>query len=456
MVFMLTLFMKFPRFKIIRVLIAAALLLAAPRLHAAGPALSGAEGPNLILIGWDTLRADHVGALGYERKTTPNLDGLAARSFLFTRAISPASWTLPAFMSVFTGLYPSEHGMTNKYSLPAAGSTKLEPASLSTGVATLAQLLKTNGYKTAAFTGGAGVGGSYGFSRGFDVYVDSPNFTGFGTSFPQALDWLRDNPGSGTFVFIHGYDTHPFRDLKADGNYSFIPPEEAAKVPELRARHEKMRMELLDGKKLQYTNDDVKLWTGVYDEKILRADKLLGKFLTDLSALGKPAGETIIILLSDHGEELFDHGGVDHGMTLYDELLRVPLLIYVPHRPGRTINAQVRTLDVFPTVMELLGLRQGESLRGQLRGTSLVGHMNGAGEPLDAFSETDYLFHFNKKAVRKSNGQKLISDGLTQGRELYDTSADPAEKTDLFEKDSARAYILEMALFDWEESLKTP
>ncbi|MBI4802417.1 MAG: sulfatase [Elusimicrobia bacterium] len=442
--------MKFPRIKMSRVMIAAALS-CAPRLHAAGP--------NLILIGWDTLRADHVGALGYKRKTTPNLDSLAAKSFLFTRAISPSSWTLPAFMSVFTGLYPSEHGLTNKFKLPPAasgGSTELEPASLSTAVITLAELLRAAGYGTAAFTGGSGVGGGYGFSRGFDVYVDSPNFAGFETSFPQALDWLRTNPGSGTFVFIHGYDTHPFRDLKADGQYQFIAPEEAEKVPGIRARHEKMRMDLLDGKKLSYTKEDVKLWTDVYDEKILRADKLLGKFLADLSALGKQAEETIIILLSDHGEELFDHGGVDHGMTLYDEMLHVPLLIYLPRRPGRTITAQVRTLDIFPTVMELLELKPGEAVRERLRGASLAGRMNGGAAPLDAFAETDYLFHFNKKAVRRSGGPKLIVDGITQGRELYDTSSDPAEKTNLFEKDSANAYLLEIQLFDWEESLKTP
>src|SRR3989339_315778 len=125
--------------------LAAALLLCAAPLHAAGP--------NLILIGWDTLRADHVGALGYKRKTTPNLDDFAAGSVLFTRAVSPASWTLPAFMSVFTGLYPSEHGLTNKFKLPPAGSPELEPAVLSTGVVTLAAALKDAGLKTAGFVG---------------------------------------------------------------------------------------------------------------------------------------------------------------------------------------------------------------------------------------------------------------------------------------------------------------
>lgn len=439
--------MNFVPFKIAPVLLAAALLCAAP-LKAA------AEGPNLILIGWDTLRADHVGALGYKRKTTPNLDAFAAGSVLFTRAVSPASWTLPAFMSVFTGLYPSEHGLTNKFKMPPAGSEELAPAVLSTGVVMLGEALKAEGYRTAAFTGGSGVGGEYGFSRGFDVYVDSPNFAGFETAFPQALDWVKNNGDAKYFLFIHGYDTHPFRDLKADGKYTFIPKEEAAAVPGLRARHEKLRMELLDGKKLQYTDKDKKLWTDAYDEKIIRADRLLGKFLADFAALGKLSGETVIILMSDHGEELFDHGGVDHGMTLYDEMLRVPLLIRVPGKPGRVVKEQARILDLFPTILELLALKPGEKLKGQLRGESLAGAMTGEAAPRDAFSETDYLFHFSKRAVRKSGGAKLIMDEISRGRELYDTASDPREKSDLFEKDSARAYLLEMELFDWEESLQ--
>ncbi|MCX5792227.1 MAG: sulfatase [Elusimicrobia bacterium] len=423
-------------------LIAAVMMLAAAPLSA---------GPNLILIGWDTLRADHVGALGYKRPTTPNLDALAAGSFIFTNAVSQASWTLPSFMSLFTGLYPSEHGVTNKFRLPETGSTDLQPASLSTSVVTMAELFKANGYRTAAFTGGAGLGGSFGFSRGFDVYVDSRDFAGFGTTFPEALAWLRTNGGAPYFLFVHGYDTHPFHDLEPSGATTFVTKAEKGKAFKLRARHEKLRMQLLDGKRLKYTPADVKLWTDVYDEKILRADELLGDFLGRLAAIGST--DTVIILLSDHGEELFDHGGVDHGMTLYDEVIHVPLLIRLPGRPGLKITQQVRTIDVFPTVVALLGLKQGEALREQLRGTSLLGQMDGNAQALDAFSETDYLFHFDKRAVRKSSGQKLIFDRFTQKREMFRIPADPLEKKDLFEDEPAGAYLLEMELFNWSDGL---
>lgn len=414
------------------------------------PSPLNAAGPGLILIGWDTLRADHVGALGYKRAATPNLDALAAGSFLFTNAVSQASWTLPSFMSLFTGLYPSEHGVTNKYRLPEAGRADLEPAVLSTSIVTLAQLLKANGYATAAFTGGAGLGGSFGFDRGFDVYADSVAFAGFETTFPPALDWLKKNGGAPFFLFVHGYDTHPFHDLDPAGATTFVAGAEKKKAFELKTRHEKLRLDLLDGKKLKYTKADVGLYTDVYDEKILRADRLLGDFLGKLAAAGST--ETVIILLSDHGEELFDHGGVDHGMTLYDEVIHVPLLIYVPGRRGMKITQQVRSIDVFPTVMELLGLKPAEGLQ-KLRGSSLLPQMNGETKALDAFSETDYLLHFDKRAVRTSAGPKMIVDGFARKRELYDTMADPRERKNLFEEESADSYLLEMELLNWEEEL---
>lgn len=428
------------------------LLLSASLLSAGVPA--GAAGRRLVIIGWDTLRADHVSAIGYKRKTTPNLDALAARSVLFTNAISPASWTLPAFMSVFTSQYPSEHGVTNKFKLPPVGSTDLEPASLSTSAITMAQFLRSNGYRTAAFTGGAGVSGTFGFNRGFEVYSDSANFAGFDTTFPKALDWIEKNGDAPYFVFVHGYDTHPFHDLKADGAYTFITSTEAAGVPGLRARHEKMRLELVDGKKLTYTKEDVALWTDVYDEKILRADRLLGNFLKALKAQG--GEEPVIILLADHGEELFDHGGVDHGMTLYDEMIHVPLIISVPGGEAGRVASQVRTLDIFPTVIDLLGLKAGNRLASLLRGVSLVPQMSGAAPKLDAFSETDYLFHFNKRSVRKADGMKLTQDGFSQKSEVYDTAADTSESFDLSEKDAARAYVLEMDLVNWGEGLPGP
>lgn len=429
------------------------LLLPSLLLGAVGTPAPPAAGCNVIMIGWDTLRADHLGVSGYKRATTPNIDALARRSYVFTRAKSPSSWTLPAFMSIFTSLPPSRHGVTNKYKLSRNGGPELEMTSLSTETATLSQLFKANGYRTAAFTGGAGMGGHFGFNRGFDVYVDSGNFMGFETTFPQALEWLKNNRESKFFVFVHGYDTHPFHDLKTGGDFSFIPSSERAAALKIRRRHEKLRMARLDGKKISHTAADVRLWNDVYDEKILRTDRLLGKFLADFGAIGTLGEKTVIVLVSDHGEELFDHGWVDHGMTLYEEVIHVPLLIHVPRGPNRVIDAQVRTLDLFPTLIELLGLRADAQVLAQMRGTSLLEHMKGGNIPLEAFSETDYLFHSNKRSLSKSSGIKLIYDGLSQERELYDTSSDPLEKRNLFDKKPAESYTLEMELLNWEDNI---
>lgn len=420
-------------------------VLAAP-LPAAPP---GAAKPNLVLIGWDTLRADRVSALGYARRTTPNLDRFAEGAFLFTNAVSQASWTLPSFMSLFTGLYPSEHGLTNKYLLPEGGGRDLAEASLSSSVVTLPELLRAGGYRTAAFTGGAGLGAQYGFARGFEVYAASRSFAGFADSFPPALEWLKAVSGEPFFLFVHGYDSHPQRGLEPGEPMTFVAPADAAGALGLQARHARLREELIGGGRPAHTPADARLWSDAYDEKLVRADRLLGGFLRELET--SASTNTLIIFLSDHGEELFDHGGVDHGMTLYDEQVRVPLIIRLPGRAGARVDQQVRLIDVAPTVADLLGLRKERG--AQWRGVSLLPLMNGGKKALDAFSETDYLFHFSKRAVRKSGGLKLISDGLTLEKELYDTAADPAEKAGLLDKAPAKAYVLELELLNWENRL---
>ncbi|HCC46661.1 MAG TPA: hypothetical protein DEQ38_00860 [Elusimicrobia bacterium] len=415
-----------------------------------GTSLACAAGPNLVIIGWDTLRADRLGALGYGRNVTPGLDALAGKSVLFTNAVSQAGWTLPSFMSVFTGLYPSEHGVTNKYLPPAGGDAPLVQAALSTSTLTLAEALKRGGYRTAAFTGGAGLGASYGFSRGFDVYSEARDFAGFGETFPPALEWLRKNRGAPFFLFIHGYDTHPYHPLPAGKPYKFVRREDRRGAAGLRARHEELRSAQLEGRRAAPAAADLRLWTDVYDEKVLGADRLLGAFLRDFDALAST--DTVLILLSDHGEELFDHGGVDHGMTLYDEIIRVPLLVRAPGLEPARIAAQVRLIDVFPTAAGLLDLELSPAERDRLSGTDLFGA--GKGAALDAFAETDYLHLFSKRVLKKSAGMKLSADGVTGERELYDTSEDPRERKNLFGEDPARDYGLELELFDFGNRLR--
>ena len=413
---------------------------------------TASENYNVILVGWDTLRADRVGALGYRGATTPNLDALAGKGCLFRKAVSPSNWTLPSFMSWFTSLYPHQHLITNKFRVSAGEQPELQSHALSRDIQTLPEVLRAHGYRTAGFTGGAGVSGEFGFARGFDVYKDSGNFMGFGTTVPQALEWLQANSAKKFFLFVHGYDCHPQFELPPG---RALGPVSATEVAEFQERHPRYRMAGIEGKPLGARPQDPALWSRIYDEKLRAADRDFGRLLRAVETSPRLKARTILIVASDHGEELFDHGQVDHGMTLYDEVIRVPLLVYVPGAAPRVVDEQVRTLDLLPTVLDLLGLKPSPKLRRQMQGRSLAAHLRGHGESREAFSETDYLLRVRLRSLRRADGWKLVLNQLDGLRSLFDLKADPGEKRDLLDAEPRRAYELENRLDLWAEETGT-
>ncbi|RMF19365.1 MAG: hypothetical protein D6760_13135, partial [Deltaproteobacteria bacterium] len=160
---------------------------------------------NVVLVSVDTLRADHVGAYGYERPTTPHLDRFAAASVVFERAVSQSAWTRPAHASMFTGLYPVEHGIVSVH----------PPRRLGSKVPTLAAVLSRAGYRTAAFVGGGNLSAEFGFDSGFEVYR-SPGRR-FSETVPEAIAWIERDAGRPFFLFVHGLDVHrPYRADEAD------------------------------------------------------------------------------------------------------------------------------------------------------------------------------------------------------------------------------------------------
>ncbi|MEJ7640499.1 MAG: sulfatase-like hydrolase/transferase, partial [Singulisphaera sp.] len=179
---------------------------------------------NVVFVSFDALQAAHVGCLGYERPVTPTLDAMARGGFNFGSTFSVASRTVPASMTWFTGVYPSEHRMTNKFAV--YNSDVQRPANLkelSPNLVTLAEVLKRNGYATGGFTGNAGVSGGFGFEQGFAVYYsEAGSFGGLDQSIPKALDWLKTIKGRKFFLFLHGYDIHG-QNTPADGfDYRFV------------------------------------------------------------------------------------------------------------------------------------------------------------------------------------------------------------------------------------------
>ncbi len=179
---------------------------------------------NLVFVSFDALQAAHVGCLGYKRDVTPTIDSLAEQGCNFRNAISVASWTVPASMTWFTGVYPSEHQMTNKYAVyqpPVAKIANLKE--LSPDLVTLAEVLKQNGYATGGFTGNAGVSGGFGYEEGFDeYYYEKGKFGRLEQSIPRALAWLQANKDKKFFLFLHGYDVHG-QSTPAEGyDYRFV------------------------------------------------------------------------------------------------------------------------------------------------------------------------------------------------------------------------------------------
>ena len=403
----------------------------------AGDSEGGATSPrfpgsSVIFVSFDALQAAHVGAWGGRPGVTPTLDALAGRSCVFRRAYSVASWTVPASMSWFTGVYPSEHRMTNKFAV--YNSEIRQPAdlwNLSPQLTTLARVLKQAGYVTGGFTGNAGVHGGFGFEEGFDVYYsEAGRFGGFEGSIPRALEWLRAHRNQKFFLFLHGYDCHGQFSSDERPDHRFVDPGYDRRYTGSAREQELLREEGLEQGRLNLRDSDVAFWRAVYDEKVSRADARFREFLHELESL-QLADKTLLIVTSDHGTELCEHDRLDHGFTLYDELLHVPLLMKLPGQSaGREIVDRVSSIDVLPTILDLLGVLAGEAM-GQCRGSSLGPSLAGGRVARSCFSETDYREYTYKRSVLRPDGWKLILTLETNERELYDLEADPGETVNL-------------------------
>ncbi|MDA2926301.1 sulfatase-like hydrolase/transferase [Acidobacteria bacterium AH-259-G07] len=303
---------------------------------------------NVILVSIDCLRADRVNAYGYEeRETTPQLDRLARDGVSFKNAFANAPWTIPSHMSIFTSLYPSAHGLNIEADLFAK-----TPPQLSASIKTLAGILRENGFKTAAFTAGGGVSAKYGFGRGFELYDETDRVAGndLDQVYEKARSWISANRRDCFFLFFHTYEVH-----QPHTHDSFaekpLTAQQAASIG--------------------------------YDRDLKYTDSVLGHFFGYLKELGLYK-QSIIVVLSDHGEALLDRfvgGRADgHGYHLHDELLKVPLIFVAPGliaRQERPIRTQVELVDVMPTLLDLLQIAydrliiQGRSLMPLLKGGTL-------------------------------------------------------------------------------------
>lgn len=411
-------------------------------------------GCNVVLVSFDSLAAEHVSSLGYKHQTTPTIDALAKRGALFSQAVSPAPWTVPAHMSWFTGTYPSLHKVVNKYVIRPGGLVLSNLQELSPGMRTLPEVLKEHGYATGGFTGGAGVSGVFGFKSGFDVYSDDvPPFTGMEVPIPKALDWLKGLGSKRFFLFLHGYGIHG--QYMPPGGYDkrYVDPPYKGPYDGTPSQQRVLRELGLRGP-IELDEDDARFWQELYDEKISRTDAQFAGFLSALKEL-RLDERTVFILASDHGEEDYEHRKFDHGHTLYDELQRVLLVVVSPGIKGnQVIRAQVGTLNMLPTILGLVGIPLNPKLQAQIKGKSLVPLLQGREtEGDDVYMETDYRLYTRKRGLRTRDGWKLI-DTLDTGKvELYNLKDDPRELKDLAASDPSKVKELKARLSAHDKTL---
>lgn len=407
---------------------------------------------NIVIICLDTLRADHLSCYGYSRKTSPNIDRLlAANGILFKWAISQSSFTLPSHTSLFTSKYVHNHGVD-----------RIE-RSLDSEEITLAQILRDEGYKTAAFIYNAiQLAPTFGLNKGFEVYSfgeDGNNRKlSFGITLPEALRWIERHQKDNFFVFLHSNDIHEpyhssYENFFDSGYKGRLDNERMASGTAFHKNN------------LTRTPREIQHIIAHYDGGIKYADIFVGKFLEQLKTWGL-LKKTIIILLSDHGEILADRGmQFCHGFSLHDEEVHVPLIILHPsmRRRGIRINNQVQLIDIMPTILDFLGIKERKQLK--MEGKSLVGLIEGKkGSNLDRYAYAECLKGesekegiINRQVMVRTPSWKLISSvwnikesprgtlprtiqlhnyciislPAEDGYELYDLKKDPKENKNL-------------------------
>jgi len=401
--------------------------------------------PNVLLISIDTLRADHLGCYGYSRATSPAIDALAARGVLFEQAYSHSPKTAMSHMSIMTGLLPGAHGVEQW--MPQGS------ARLSDDIPTLATLLKPYGYATFAYTGGGHVRGELGFDQGMDSYETGTEVVGtFEKLGDHILRYAHTSPDRPFFAFAHTYEVHdpyvprlPYRNLFTDPRYSgriiASYDELSAQVgTEWESQHA-LYWQHVDAGNPQ----DVQRLKDLYDGAIRLTDDQVGKLIDRLRTAGI-LDRTLIILLSDHGEEFLDHGMFLHEQV-YEELLHVPLIMVLPAgagapHQGRRETAVVRLIDVLPTVLDLVGV----PIPSHVQGTTLLPLLDGGGGPpvevASSWREGGWY------ALRRGDDKfmRFESDGQTVRRELYTVTTDPREQHNLVATRATVAADLERGL----------
>lgn len=402
--------------------------------------------PNVVMFLIDTLRADHLGAYGYDKPTSPNFDALVKESVFFENAISAEGWTLPSVPSIFTSTFPCEHNLI------------IDRTQLSEALETLPQRLQRGGYFTTSYYANPYLGVVTGLSRGFDFARRVPYADG-----ETVQAWLKERPDKPYFLYIHNLEPHdpwksPPRYAKKFGSAT---PAEARRISRLIVKYKSLMRADWEGERGAGVTDNTKqqdlylsqlhkmldAHIALYDGAVNQADERLGSVIETLKTTGQ-WDRTLFIVLADHGEEFNDHGAYIHGQSVYQELIHVPLLVKLPagQYAGKRVSDPVGLVDLMPTIMEIISKPE---LANGARGGSLMPFIRGERQrAADEIVVTSVRINVKKFYKPWADTRGNINVAMRMGDwkgiwnkdhdtvELYDLAKDPHELHNLAAKET--------------------
>ncbi len=379
--------------------------------------------PHVLIFLVDTLRADRLGCYGYDRPTTPHIDRFAEGGAVFLHAVAQSAWTRPTTASILTGLYPHNHGARSRNHV------------LAEDVAYLPQVLREHGYLAVGISTNGNAGMEYGFERGFEHYTQLREDTkrpGVHVPASRAVDLALEQidglaPNESFFAYVHVTDPHA----------PYFPPERFRQQFAPDAPAEPLGRNL--GKP---SPEELPHLSNLYDGEVAFVDEQFGRLLKELDSRGH-LERTLVVLVSDHGEEFNDHGSYGHGSTLYREQLHVPLIVRLPDRlraqgDRSRVSSQVQQIDIVPTILEAIGkpdliATDGQSLLPTIRsGERPDHHLALADLRLDGQGKDAVLLELPDRHHKLIDSRTSNSGSF---RFLYDARADPAEQADILERE---------------------
>lgn len=359
--------------------------------------LSAKEKYNILLITLDTVRADHLSYAGYNKITTPNIDQLAKKSIVFRNAYAPVPITLPAHVSILTGLYPQTHSVHDNSIFKLRNS-----------VETMAELLKNYQYRTVAFVSSIILNHQYGLNQGFDLYDDNIKYDAYNNPIGErkaeqtteaACKWIRKSEAP-FFMWVHYFDPH----------FPYKPPKPFSE----------------------------KYAPNLYDGEIAYVDNSIGSLLSCIYKKYKKSN-LIILLVGDHGESLGEHGEDRHGILLYNSTLRVPFILHFPEQNHFVINHNVSLVDLLPTLLDYLKLPVPKYIEGKSL-LPIIKNQNHLDKQRILFFETFmpyYTYRWSPLFAILIDNYKYIKAPLS---ELYDLEKDPLEASNILTKNEEFNY----------------